>query len=134
MEVNEILRSGFGIAVYPISVEICFIVSAEFHGDLSSSSLYICPTIQIETSLNELLPLVYECHLISLLDIFNLKFLCIKKYCSPSFCLNCLFQFKFITGCFCLTIFNNFMQADVFLICSNAMQYNAPDTVYFRQV
>ena len=26
------------------------------------------------------------------------------------------------------------MQKDVFLICSNAMQYNAPDTVYFRQV
>lgn len=26
------------------------------------------------------------------------------------------------------------MQADVFLICSNAMQYNAADTVYYRQV
>ncbi|RRT60455.1 hypothetical protein B296_00044962 [Ensete ventricosum] len=26
------------------------------------------------------------------------------------------------------------MQDDVFLICSNAMQYNAPDTIYFRQV
>ena len=26
------------------------------------------------------------------------------------------------------------MQSDIFLICSNAMQYNAPDTVYFRQV
>ncbi|OIS97242.1 PREDICTED: uncharacterized protein LOC109234525 [Nicotiana attenuata] len=25
------------------------------------------------------------------------------------------------------------LEADVFLICSNAMQYNAPDTVYFRQ-
>ncbi|XAR61536.1 hypothetical protein NMG60_11015988 [Bertholletia excelsa] len=24
-------------------------------------------------------------------------------------------------------------EADVFLICSNAMQYNAPDTIYFRQ-
>ncbi|XP_057503437.1 uncharacterized protein LOC130786977 isoform X1 [Actinidia eriantha] len=24
-------------------------------------------------------------------------------------------------------------EADVFLVCSNAMQYNAPDTVYFRQ-
>ncbi|KAL6982600.1 hypothetical protein U1Q18_015988 [Sarracenia purpurea var. burkii] len=24
-------------------------------------------------------------------------------------------------------------EADIFLICSNAMQYNAPDTVYFRQ-
>ena len=26
------------------------------------------------------------------------------------------------------------LQDDVFLICSNAMQYNAPDTIYFRQV
>lgn len=26
------------------------------------------------------------------------------------------------------------MQDDIFLICSNAMQYNAPDTIYFRQV
>lgn len=26
------------------------------------------------------------------------------------------------------------VQEDVFLICSNAMQYNAPDTIYFRQV
>ena len=26
------------------------------------------------------------------------------------------------------------MQADVLLLCSNAMQYNAPDTIYFRQV
>ncbi|CAA3007802.1 bromodomain-containing 9-like [Olea europaea subsp. europaea] len=25
------------------------------------------------------------------------------------------------------------LEADVFLICSNAMQYNAPDTIYFRQ-
>ncbi|KAK6138823.1 hypothetical protein DH2020_027435 [Rehmannia glutinosa] len=25
------------------------------------------------------------------------------------------------------------LEADVFLICSNAMQYNAPDTVYYRQ-
>ncbi|XVF67138.1 hypothetical protein PTKIN_Ptkin10aG0096800 [Pterospermum kingtungense] len=25
------------------------------------------------------------------------------------------------------------LQKDVFLICSNAMQYNAPDTIYFRQ-
>ncbi|KAJ7002297.1 hypothetical protein NC653_012372 [Populus alba x Populus x berolinensis] len=25
------------------------------------------------------------------------------------------------------------MQKDVFLICTNAMQYNAPDTIYFRQ-
>lgn len=27
-----------------------------------------------------------------------------------------------------------FLQKDVFLICSNAMQYNEPDTIYFRQV
>lgn len=26
------------------------------------------------------------------------------------------------------------LQDDIFLICSNAMQYNAPDTIYFRQV
>lgn len=26
------------------------------------------------------------------------------------------------------------MQDDVFLICSNAMQYNAPDTIYYKQV
>lgn len=26
------------------------------------------------------------------------------------------------------------LQKDVFLICTNAMQYNAPDTIYFRQV
>lgn len=32
-------------------------------------------------------------------------------------------------------IFGNVMtQKDVFLICTNAMQYNAPDTIYFRQV
>ncbi|PQM38978.1 uncharacterized protein Pyn_15008 [Prunus yedoensis var. nudiflora] len=24
-------------------------------------------------------------------------------------------------------------ESDIFLICSNAMQYNAPDTIYFRQ-
>ncbi|MCL7028327.1 hypothetical protein MKW94_016950, partial [Papaver nudicaule] len=26
------------------------------------------------------------------------------------------------------------LEADVFLLCSNAMEYNSPDTVYFRQV
>ena len=26
------------------------------------------------------------------------------------------------------------MQSDVLLICSNAMQYNAPDTIYYKQV
>lgn len=26
------------------------------------------------------------------------------------------------------------MQNDVFLICANAMQYNAPDTIYYKQV
>ncbi|KAL4562078.1 hypothetical protein LXL04_034269 [Taraxacum kok-saghyz] len=26
------------------------------------------------------------------------------------------------------------LEADVFLICSNAMQYNSSDTIYFRQV
>lgn len=28
----------------------------------------------------------------------------------------------------------SWMQSDVFLICSNAMQYNAPDTIYHKQV
>ncbi|XP_057503687.1 uncharacterized protein LOC130787312 isoform X2 [Actinidia eriantha] len=37
---------------------------------------------------------------------------------------------KLDEGCY----FNLYeFEADVFLICSNAMQYNAPDTVYFRQ-
>jgi len=51
-------------------------------------------------------------------------------YCWQHRCLHCNVHLVFTWFSLC----SMFLQEDVFLISSNAMQYNSPDTIYYRQV